>query len=114
MVSSSTVEVCPGVSMAFSVAAISVMPVSTPCPVWLPGWKLYTFPGTYSIRSRSSAMVSRANSRVRSSLEQGLMVYGAWATSVPNPFSLASARNASASLGSMALALLPRGLRVKN
>ena len=81
---------------------------------WLPGWKLYTFPGRCSIRFRSSASVMRANSRVCSSLEQGLMVYGAWATSVPKPFSAASARNAATSAGSMALALLPRGLRVKN
>ena len=114
MVSSRTVVRRPGVRMAFSVSAIWPIPVSIPCPVWLPGWKLYTFPGRCSIRFRSSASVMRANSRVCSSLEQGLMVYGAWATSVPNSFSAASARNAATSAGSMALALLPRGLRVKN
>lgn len=37
IVSSSTVVVCSGSRIWFSVSAICAMPVSTPCPTWLPG-----------------------------------------------------------------------------
>ena len=40
MVSSNTVVWYSGRRMALRVSAIWQMPVSIPCSVWLPGWKL--------------------------------------------------------------------------
>ena len=40
MVSSRTTVFCSGFTTAVSMSAICRHPVSTPWPVWLPGWKL--------------------------------------------------------------------------
>ncbi len=66
------------------------------------------------MRFMSSAMVSRANSRVSGLAEQGFSVYGACARMTGKCSFRISFIRAAASAGSMAFALLPRGFRVKN
>ena len=55
----------------------------------------------------------RANSRVRSSLEHGFSVYGAWAAAAQLPVLLHLHKHTAASAGSALYSAPPRGLRMK-
>ena len=74
MVSNSSVVDCSGVSTWFSASAMSAMPVSAPWPTWQPGCMLYSWPGVFSMRMRSSVKSSMANCRVSGLAAAGFIV----------------------------------------
>ena len=111
--SNRTVVFMPGNKISFKHSTIYSMPWSTPCSTWLPGWKLYIWPGKYSMRSKSSFMDCLAKARKSSFAAHGLYVYGAWANKVPKLCSFIYAPRLFISSKSIARIPPPRGLRVK-